>query len=94
MEQMNHGHLLTVERGNLALVVGDLDALVNTEHEDTATLAEEDFCFGWVSCVCLVVHCQACDSHVILAGKDKECWCLVVFDPVRHCESQCHHEIL
>ena len=58
---MNDGDLLTVVLGNLALAVVDLDAVVNTEHDDIASLAEENFILGWVCRVCLVVHCQAGD---------------------------------
>ena len=46
MVQMNHGHLFTIVKANLALADGDIDTLVNNEHVDAASLSEEDFCFG------------------------------------------------
>ena len=91
---MNHGDLMAVEIGNLAFNVVDLDTVVNTEDVDAAALAEEDFSFGWVCRVCLVVHCQACDFEVVLAGNDKERWRLVVFDGVWNGESQSHNWVL
>ena len=87
MEQMNDGDLLTVELGNLALAVVDLDAVVNAEHVDLASLTEENFILGWICSVCLVVHCQALDSNVVLASKDKESRRLVILDVIWHRET-------
>ena len=91
---MNDGDLLTVVFGNLALGVVDLYFVVNAEHMDLASLAEEDFCLGGICRVGLVVHCQ--DTHYVpvLDGKDKESWSLVVLDPIWHREPQSHHWVL
>ena len=91
---MNDGDLLTVELGNLALAVVDLDAVVNAEHVDGTSLAEENFILGWVCSVCLVVHCQAINASVVLASKDKESWRLVILDVVRRGEAQSHNWVL
>ena len=90
MEQMNHCHLLTIVYSNLSLIVLNLDAVVNTEHDDAASFAKEHFWFGWVCCVCFVVQCHARDQSVVFACKYKESWSLVVFYPLRHGETKCY----
>ena len=87
MEQVYNGDLLTVVFGNLALGVVDLYIVVNAEDMDLASL-------GGVCRVGLVVHCQATDPSVVLAGNDKERWRLVVLDPVWHREPQSHKRVL
>ena len=91
---MNDGDLSAVEHGNLAFAVGDLDVVVDAENVNVASLSEEDFCFGWVCRVGLVVHCQATDPYVVSAGNDKERWRLVVLDPIWHREAQSHKRVL
>ena len=94
MEQMNHSHLSTIVKANLAQGVGDLDTVVNSEHVDFASLSEEDFCFGWVCRVGLIVHCQAAHPEVVSTGNDKKRWGLVVLDPVWHRKTQSNKRIL
>ena len=91
---MNHGHLFTIVKANLAQGVGDLDTVVNSEHVDFASLSEEDFCFGWVCRVGLIVHCQAFDPDEVSTGNDKKRWGLVVLDPVWHRKTQSNKRIL
>ena len=91
---MNHGHFLTVVKANLALDILNFDTVVNSEDVDLATFSEEDFCFGWVCRVGLIVHCQALDLVVVSTGNDKKRWGLVVLDPVWHRKTQSNKRIL
>ena len=85
MEQMNYNHLLTIVLTNLALSVINLDAVVNTEHVDLASFAEENFCFGWVCSVCFIVQSHTLNKFVVSACNYKECWSLVVLYLSWHC---------
>ena len=91
MEQVNNGNIFTVVFGNFALSVLDLYIFLNAEDIDLASLGEEDFFLGGICRVSFVVHCQAWHRIVVLDGKDKESWSLVVLDPVWHREPQSYH---
>ena len=93
MEQVNNGNIFTVVFGNFALSVLNLYIFLNAEDINLASLGEEDFFLGGICRVILVVHCQAWHRKVVLDGKDKESWSLVVLDLVWHREPQSHHWI-